>query len=178
MGKRAKREQRNAERRAAIAAVEGARTAAEAARHLARRAGFLAELAAQRCPACGSAEVAGIGYGLPRYTAELRADLDAGRVVLGGCDISGDDPVWVCRACQHSWGRRFPANFPASWRSETVVALATAIRADGAFDRMPILADALEEAGCEDAGMLADCRSPHLTPALGGRVVDLVLGKE
>ena len=105
MGKRAKREQRNAERRAAIAAIEAARTAVEAARHVAWRARFLAELAAQRCPSCGSAEVAGISYGLPRFTAELNADLDAGRVELGGCCICDDDPVWTCRTCRRAWGR-------------------------------------------------------------------------
>ena len=97
MGKRAKREQRHAERRDVAATRE-----AES------RAAFLAEVAAQRCPVCGASEVARIGYGLPRFTAELTADLDAGRVVLGGCDISGDDPVWLCRACKHAWGRLFP----------------------------------------------------------------------
>ena len=97
MGKRAKREQRHTERRAAASACEAE-----------RRAAFLAEVAAQRCPVCGAAGVARIGYGLPRFTPDLTADLDAGRVVLGGCDISGDDPVWLCRACKHSWGRLFP----------------------------------------------------------------------
>lgn len=105
MGKRVKREQRNAERRVAVAAVEGARTAAEAARRTAWRSRFLAELDAQRCPACGSAEVAGVLYGLPRFTAELTADLDAGRMVLGGCCVCDDDPVWACRACKREWGR-------------------------------------------------------------------------
>lgn len=108
MGKRAKREQRNAERRAILAAAEGARTEAEARRRVTRRAAFLAEWVAQRCPACGSAEVASILYGLPMYDEELRADLDAGRVVLGGCCVGGDDPVWLCRACKHQWGRLFP----------------------------------------------------------------------
>jgi hypothetical protein len=88
--------QRNAERRATVAA----------ARHQAWRTRFLTELGAQRCPACGSAEVAGIQYGLPLFTAELNADLDAGRVVLGGCCIGGDDPAWVCRECKHHWGQR------------------------------------------------------------------------
>ena len=82
MGKRAKREERSA---------------------------FLAKLAAQRCPSCGAVEVAAILYGLPRFDDELRADLDAGRVVLGGCCIGGDDPVWVCRGCHHHWGKLFPA---------------------------------------------------------------------
>jgi hypothetical protein len=62
------------------------------------------------------------------------------------------------------------------WRSETVVALATGIYAERAFDRMPILADALEEAGCDSADMLSHCRGdgPHCR---GCWVVDGVLGK-
>jgi len=34
-----------------------------------------------------------------------------------------------------------------------------AIYDDRAFDRLPILADALEEAGCEDQDILGHCRS-------------------
>jgi hypothetical protein len=44
--------------------------------------------------------------------------------------------------------------------SETVVQLARGMRADRAYDRLPILADALEEAGCEDAEVLGHCRDP------------------
>ena len=45
------------------------------------------------------------------------------------------------------------------WRTETVLALARGIMAERAFDRMPILADALEEAGCNDQGVLQHSRS-------------------
>jgi len=50
-----------------------------------------------------------------------------------------------------------------SWRSPTVVSLAAGIHTDRAFDRLPILADALEEAGCDHPDLLAHCRhaSPH-----------------
>ena len=50
-----------------------------------------------------------------------------------------------------------------SWRSETVLTLARGIDHDQALDRMPILADALEEAGCDDVDLLAHCRCPHHT---------------
>jgi hypothetical protein len=62
------------------------------------------------------------------------------------------------------------------WRTSAVVGLAEGIYADRAFDRLPILADALEEAGCDSADILAHCRGggPH---ARGCWVVDLVLGK-
>lgn len=59
----------------------------------------------------------------------------------------------------------------------TVVKLAQAIYSAPAFDRLPILADALEEAGCANADILAHCRQPgeHVR---GCWVVDLILGKK
>jgi hypothetical protein len=63
------------------------------------------------------------------------------------------------------------------WKNHTTSRLAEAIYADRAFDHLPILADALEEAGCTDAEILKHCRGPgpHVR---GCWVVDLVLGKE
>ena len=69
-----------------------------------------------------------------------------------------------------------PVTFDPLWRSETAVALASAIYADRAFDRLPILADALEEAGCDLPDVLAHCRGPG-PHARGCWVVDGVLGK-
>jgi hypothetical protein len=63
------------------------------------------------------------------------------------------------------------------WRTSTVLALADGIYADRAFDRMPILADALEEAGCDSADVLAHCRGDG-SHVRGCWVVDLLLGKE
>lgn len=70
-----------------------------------------------------------------------------------------------------------PVVFAPSWRSETVVALAAGIYAERAFDRLPVLADALYDAGCENDDLLNHCRGagPHVR---GCWVVDLVLGKE
>jgi len=61
-------------------------------------------------------------------------------------------------------------------RTSTAVAIAEAIYTDRAFDRLPILADALEDAGCTDAAILDHCRQPG-EHARGCWVVDLVLGK-
>jgi hypothetical protein len=69
-----------------------------------------------------------------------------------------------------------PVAFDPRWRSETAVALAAAIYEARTFDRMPILADALEEAGCDHADLLAHCRGPG-PHARGCWAVDLVLGK-
>jgi hypothetical protein len=70
-----------------------------------------------------------------------------------------------------------PVAFAPRWRTETAVALASGLYADHAFDRMPILADALEEAGCDRPDVLSHCRDPLGVHARGCWVVDLVLGK-
>jgi hypothetical protein len=63
-----------------------------------------------------------------------------------------------------------------AWLTPTVVGIATSLYEDRAFDRLPILADALEEAGCTNADLLLHCRQPgeHVR---GCWAVDLVLGK-
>lgn len=66
--------------------------------------------------------------------------------------------------------------FQAEWATSTVLRLAEAIYADRAFDRLPILADALEDVGCDNADLLAHCRRPG-PHARGCWVVDLILGK-
>ena len=67
--------------------------------------------------------------------------------------------------------------FDPAWRSEAAVALAAVIYAEQAFDRLPVLADALEEAGCDDADVLVHCRRPDAVHVRGCWVIDLVLGK-
>jgi hypothetical protein len=62
------------------------------------------------------------------------------------------------------------------WKDGTVLHLARSIYEDRRFEDLPILADALEEAGCTDLDILGHCRSggDHVR---GCWVVDLVLGK-
>jgi hypothetical protein len=62
-----------------------------------------------------------------------------------------------------------------SWLTSTALALARGIHAERAFDRLPILADALQDAGCEEQQVLAHCRGrgPHIR---GCWLVDMVLG--
>jgi hypothetical protein len=33
------------------------------------------------------------------FTPKLAEDLEAGRVILGGCILTGDDPFWRCTQC-------------------------------------------------------------------------------
>ncbi|WP_246523278.1 hypothetical protein [Gemmata palustris] len=69
-----------------------------------------------------------------------------------------------------------PVVFSPSWRTSTVVALASQMYESRDFSAMPILADALQDAGCDSADILDHCRGPgpHVR---GCWVVDLVLGK-
>lgn len=62
------------------------------------------------------------------------------------------------------------------WRTSTVVALAEGIYRGGAFDRLPILADALQDAGCENEVVLAHCRGDG-THVKGCWVIDLLTGR-
>jgi hypothetical protein len=70
-----------------------------------------------------------------------------------------------------------PVAFDSRWRTADAVGLARGVYEERAFERLPLLADALMDAGCGDEQVLSHCRSegPHVR---GCWVVDLVLGKE
>jgi len=79
---------------------------------------------------------------------------------------------------RHIVGNPFrPVAFAPEWRTDTTVALARTIYESREFSAMPILADALQDAGCDSDDILNHCREPG-THVRGCWVVDLVLGKE
>jgi hypothetical protein len=105
---------------------------------------------------------------------------DAAAIAAAG---AGEGPAWEAeRAVQAGvlrdlFGNPFrPVAFDPRWRTADVTGLARAIYADRAFGRLPLLADALMDAGCDNEDILAHCRSdgPH---ARGCWVVDLALGQ-
>jgi hypothetical protein len=61
-----------------------------------------------------------------------------------------------------------------TWNDGTVLQLARAIAAEGNYDALPILADALEEAGCDNGAILGNCRS-CLQDVRRSWLVDLIL---
>lgn len=83
---------------------------------------------------------------------------------------------WVERIVDITFHPHPIPDMQAEWWTSEVVALAESIYAERAFDRLPILADALEDAGCDNEDILSHCRGsgPHVR---GCWVVDLVLGK-
>lgn len=70
-----------------------------------------------------------------------------------------------------------PVAFSHEWRSSTTVALARTMYEAREFSAMPILADALQDAGCDSDDVLNHCRGsrPHVK---GCWVCDLVMVKE
>ncbi len=70
-----------------------------------------------------------------------------------------------------------PVALAPEWRTATAVGLAQAIYAGRTFGDLPILADALEDAGGDAAELLAHCRDTARTHVRGCWAVDLVLGK-
>lgn len=69
-----------------------------------------------------------------------------------------------------------PVAFDPAWRTSTAVAVAQGMYESRDFSAMPILGDALQDAGCDNDDILNHCRQPgpHVR---GCWVVDLVLGK-
>ncbi len=85
--------------------------------------------------------------------------------------------AWQCSHLREMVGNPFrPVSRDPQWLTSDVVQLARGIYDERAFDRMPILADALQDAGCDNDDVLNHCRADTIH-ARGGWVVDLVLGK-
>ena len=82
-----------------------------------------------------------------------------------------------CELLRDIFGNPFrPVAFSPEWRTSTATAIAQQMYDSRDFGAMPILADALQDAGCDNADILNHCRGPgpHVR---GCWVVDLVLGK-
>ena len=61
---------------------------------------YKAKTKPRKCPKCGAKTIASILYGLPDFSEELKADIDAGKIVLGGCCIDPKNPIWKCTTCE------------------------------------------------------------------------------
>lgn len=61
----------------------------------------------RKCPVCGSNRIADILYGLRMFSEKLMQEINAGKVVLGGCCLGEDDPAWQCADCGSAfYGKR------------------------------------------------------------------------
>ena len=70
-----------------------------------------------------------------------------------------------------------PVTLDPRWLTSTVLDLARIIYDERVYERMPILADALMDAGCDSETLINHCRGPgpHVR---GCWVVDLLTGRE
>jgi hypothetical protein len=70
-----------------------------------------------------------------------------------------------------------PVAFSAEWRTSTAVGLAKQLYESRDFSTMPILADALQDAGCNSVDILNHCRDVNQAHLRGCWVVDCLLEK-
>ena len=131
----------------------------------------------------------------PRLYRFIAAADTAGKDAWGVAFVTHNDAAWpLTEGCRPNFydevvdaahagivrdlfGNPFrPAPFVPAWQTPAAVEVARSMYATRRFDRMPVLADAIEDAGCDDADVLAHCRGPgpHYR---GCWVVDVVLGK-
>lgn len=54
----------------------------------------------RKCPQCGAAKIANILYGYPDFSPKLDKEIKEGKITLGGCCITGDDPQWKYAECE------------------------------------------------------------------------------
>jgi hypothetical protein len=86
--------------------------------------------------------------------------------------------VKLCSALRDIFGNPFrPVKFDKRWLTDTALSLAGQMYESRDLGAMPILADALQDAGCEDVQILNHCRDATQLHFRGCWVVDLVLGK-
>ncbi len=146
------------------------------------------------CACCRSAwaegvrrdELVGLAYGSrpPGVCVRRRRVSASAEAARGACAPSLDRLDRLCgqtagaALLRDLFGNPFrPVAFSPEWRTDTALALASQMYESRDFSAMSILADALQDAGCDSADILDHCRGdgPHVR---GCWVVDLVLGKE
>ncbi len=146
------------------------------------RAAWAASLAAQQQAPRGTPEVeslvdadtaTGAGWVVLEDAWEAAYEVTA----VDWAEKHADEPGHQIALLRDIFGSPFrPVSLDPAWRTPAVLRLARSIYDGRAFDQLPILADALEEAGCQDQSMLEHLRSPgpHVK---GCWPLDLVLGR-
>jgi hypothetical protein len=119
---------------------------------------WAAQFAADAVAFFAARRASGFARGWTEKGASAQADL-LREMVMNEFRPVTVDPLWL------------------AWNDAAIPRLAAGIYHDRAFDHLPILADALEDAGCDNTDILDHCRGPgpHVR---GCWVIDLLLGKE
>jgi hypothetical protein len=98
--------------------------------------------------------------------------------LAGYCGDIAHEHALMCDLVRDIFGNPFrPVSFHPAWRTDTAVSLARQMYDSRDFGAMPILADALQDAGCDSEEVLTHCRDANQPHVRGCWVCDLVLGK-
>jgi hypothetical protein len=90
-----------------------------------------------------------------------------------------DEERWQAAVLRDVFGNPFrPVEFDPVWRTDTAQTLARQMYELRDFGAMPILADALQDAGCETEDVLNHCRDASHLHVRGCWVLDAVLGRD
>jgi hypothetical protein len=104
---------------------------------------------------------------------------EAWRTVLEAPGLNAEERAWQADLLREVIGNPFRhVSSPAAWLrwdGGCVTKIARSIYDGRRFEELPVLADALEEAGCEEDAILSHCRRPA-EHALGCWVLDRLLG--
>jgi hypothetical protein len=96
-------------------------------------------------------------------------------IIREGSPNSETEGAAQCVLLRDIFGTLFhPISLDRAWLTSNAISLAQAIYEERAFDRLPILADALEEAGCTNAEILGHCREAGVH-VRGCWLIDLLL---
>jgi hypothetical protein len=95
-----------------------------------------------------------------------------------GGEMAPQERAAQCGLLREVLGNPFrPVVVNPDWRTEVVLRLANAAYEERAFEGLPVLADALEDAGCSEAAILEHCRGEN-THTRGCWVLDLLLDRK
>jgi hypothetical protein len=140
----------------------------------------VAELAEQFADGAAASEELDAAQGAARLAFKIAHNAIVGAVRAWAAAVAARKTQ--CDLVRDIIGNPFrpsPALPPAvlAWNDGTVRRIAQGIYEERAFGRLPILHDALLDAGCDDEDLMQHCRSegPHVR---GCWAVDLILGKE
>ena len=125
--------------------------------------------------------VYGTSTGDQAARAAVAASADAGDMIRLHClsfRMFGDEDLAANANLLRDIFPFHPITIDPRWLTTTVLSLAKGMYESRDFSAMPILADALQDAGCDNDDILAHCRDAAQVHVRGCWVVDLVLARE
>ena len=144
------------------------------------RAGFFAAIEEMQAT-IRAKRIKASDYFLPREFLRKSARHSASNTALFVMDFTTNrkaEPAALVALLRDIFGNPFrPVTFDPAWRTSTVLALVAQMYESRDFSPMPILADALQDAGCDNPDVLDHCRGPG-SHVRGCWLVDQILGKE